>query len=314
MPRAYEGDQPYIFISYSHRDSAIVMKVIHALQAQNIRVWYDGGIEAGSEWPEYIASHLKNCECVLSFISEHFVNSMNCRREMIFAQDERKPMMNVFVDEVELSDGMRMQLGLNQAIWKKNFPTDEAFCDAICRARILSACKEPEKEAPIKPAATPVVTEPEPATVVKEETPKAKEKKPIPPIVPIDTKARKFFTWLTVLLELSYILFGTLSLSAMTGKDHGFWLTVLVVCGSHIAIIIINRLIIKIAGKRLPEKTLSGLSTSLFLTCAVSSVLAVVIGTFYVGYDIHGILKFLVSLGFNIVPAAVGIVAYSLCD
>ena len=79
MPIAYEGSEPYIFVSYSHRDSDAVMTAIEALQKEGFRVWFDGGIEAGSEWPEYIASHLKNSACVLTFISNQFVDSHNCR-------------------------------------------------------------------------------------------------------------------------------------------------------------------------------------------------------------------------------------------
>ena len=80
MIEAYEGSHPYAFISYSHKDADIVMPAIEAMQRQGILIWYDAGIEAGSEWPEYIASHLKNCSCVLTFISENFIDSPNCRR------------------------------------------------------------------------------------------------------------------------------------------------------------------------------------------------------------------------------------------
>lgn len=339
MPRAYEGDKPYIFISYSHKDSKIVMSVIRYLQKHNFRVWYDGGIEAGSEWPEYIASHLKRCECVLSFISEHFVDSLNCRRELVFAQDERKPMMNVFIGDVELSDGMRMQLGLNQAIWKKNFMTDEEFAEAICRAQMIKACKETEvKPQPPKPAPTPAASEPPKASEaapVSEESekrepapahkaavktaapsPKPASPKAQPPKekeTPKEKKVKGFVKKLTVALELSYVLFGSLSLSAVTAKSYGFWLTVLAVCGLHLAIIIANCTIIRMTGKKLNVTENDDVGVGLFLGCCASSILAVVIGTFCIGYDIHFVLKFLVALGLNIVPAGVGIVAYSVC-
>ena len=58
FPVAYEGTEPYIFISYSHKDSNVVFPAIRALQEAGYPVWYDAGIQAGSEWPEYIASHL----------------------------------------------------------------------------------------------------------------------------------------------------------------------------------------------------------------------------------------------------------------
>ena len=119
MPKAYEGTQPYAFVSYSHKDSAEVLPIVEMLQSRGVLVWYDGGIEAGSEWPEYIASHLKNCACVLTFISANFIDSPNCRRELIFAQNLRKDVLSVFIDDAPLTDGMIMQLGLNQSVSKK---------------------------------------------------------------------------------------------------------------------------------------------------------------------------------------------------
>ena len=53
--RPYEGQQPYLFISYAHADAPAVMAVVRDMYARGYRVWYDEGIEAGSEWPEYIA-------------------------------------------------------------------------------------------------------------------------------------------------------------------------------------------------------------------------------------------------------------------
>ena len=52
----YAGHEPYIFLSYAHADAPAVMAIAARLEAAGLRVWYDGGIEVGSEWPEYIAA------------------------------------------------------------------------------------------------------------------------------------------------------------------------------------------------------------------------------------------------------------------
>ncbi|MBQ3003089.1 MAG: toll/interleukin-1 receptor domain-containing protein [Clostridia bacterium] len=39
------------------------------------RVWYDNGIEAGSEWPEYIAERLMSCSVVIALMSKHAQDS-----------------------------------------------------------------------------------------------------------------------------------------------------------------------------------------------------------------------------------------------
>ena len=43
---AYQGDQPYIFISYAHKDSEVVYGEITELHENEFNIWYDEGIEA----------------------------------------------------------------------------------------------------------------------------------------------------------------------------------------------------------------------------------------------------------------------------
>ena len=38
-PVAYMGEEPYIFVSYSHKDSERVWPIIARLQADRFRVW-----------------------------------------------------------------------------------------------------------------------------------------------------------------------------------------------------------------------------------------------------------------------------------
>ena len=47
-PVIYNGDDPYIFISYSHRDTELVWPILLQMQRDGYRFWYDDGIEAGS--------------------------------------------------------------------------------------------------------------------------------------------------------------------------------------------------------------------------------------------------------------------------
>ena len=46
----YEGHEPYIFVSYPHKDSDRIRPLIQGLQERGFRVWYDSGIEVGSEF------------------------------------------------------------------------------------------------------------------------------------------------------------------------------------------------------------------------------------------------------------------------
>ena len=140
-PKVYEGKEPYIFVSYAHKDSQRVLPIVRALQEQGFRVWYDAGIEAGTEWPEYIAEHLVNSQTFLAFISKASLDSHNCYREINFAIDQRKPHLVIYLEDVKLSVGMQMQLGVMQAMFRTRHSSEASFLEELCSSRVLQACK-----------------------------------------------------------------------------------------------------------------------------------------------------------------------------
>lgn len=135
--RPYEGTQPYIFVSYAHKNDAAVLEIIGTLQSRGFRVWYDEGIEAGSEWPESIASHLERAQLVLAFLSPAYLQSDNCRKEMHYALTKKKPVINVYLEQTELSPGMEMQIGNLFALMKYTYPSEEYFYDKLFSAELL---------------------------------------------------------------------------------------------------------------------------------------------------------------------------------
>lgn len=138
---AYEGAEPYIFISYAHKDSAKIMPIITALQQRGFRIWFDGGIEAGSEWPEYVAEHLLKSGCVVAFITPNAVASPNCRQEINFAIDEEKPLLVVHLEKTELTAGMKMRLNSHQQMFYERHAEEESFLNSLSEAAILQNCK-----------------------------------------------------------------------------------------------------------------------------------------------------------------------------
>ena len=70
---AYGGNEKYVFISYSHRDSDTVIPAINEMQRNGYRIWFDKGIEAGTEWSNNIAAHLRDCAVFVAFISKNSV-------------------------------------------------------------------------------------------------------------------------------------------------------------------------------------------------------------------------------------------------
>ena len=139
--RPYEGTLPYLFVSYAHKNDAAVLEIISTLQSRGFRVWYDEGIEAGSEWPESIASHLERAQLVLAFLSPAYLRSDNCRKEMHYALTKRKPVINVYLEPTELSPGMEMQIGNLFALMKYTYPSEEYFYDKLFSAELLDVGK-----------------------------------------------------------------------------------------------------------------------------------------------------------------------------
>ena len=121
---AYDGDEPYIFISYAHKDSAQVFKEISQLNDAGYHIWYDEGIEASSEWPEEIANAVIGCSVFLVFISPRSTASVNCRNEINLALNEDKPFLAVHMEESALPPGLRLRMGDLQAILQYKLPQD----------------------------------------------------------------------------------------------------------------------------------------------------------------------------------------------
>lgn len=167
----YEGKDGYIFISYAHKDSKRVLPIVEALHGAGYRIWYDAGIEAGTEWPEYVAERLSSSALVLVFLTNHALASQNCTREINFAIAKRKEMLVIHMEEVQMSLGMEMQLGTLQAMFYERYESVPAFVGALQGAKLLCPCKTEIENAPIdvRPIPTPVVLEKAPSLIFTQE-------------------------------------------------------------------------------------------------------------------------------------------------
>ncbi|MDR3218736.1 MAG: toll/interleukin-1 receptor domain-containing protein [Dysgonamonadaceae bacterium] len=156
--KAYEGKEQYIFISYAHINSEMVFPIIRQLNDMGYRIWYDEGIDPGSEWPESIAEHLSRARAVILFISPESMASDNVRREITFALNFRKLMLSVYLKPTELSPGMILQLGTIQAIFYYQYKTDAAFFEKLLKS-VPTELKEETKVAVPKKSIEIVATE-----------------------------------------------------------------------------------------------------------------------------------------------------------
>ena len=160
---------PFIFISYSHKDSDRVCPIIERLKKEGFNVWYDDGIEPGSEWDENIANHISQCGYFIAFISENYLGSSNCKDELNFSRDLDKDRLLVYLEEVALSGGMAMRMNRNQAIyWDKCEDKEKAYqklfsAVGIEKTRIFIPKPVEETVSVQQPVPQPAVAQPVPA-------------------------------------------------------------------------------------------------------------------------------------------------------
>jgi hypothetical protein len=157
--RPYEGNKPYIFISYAHKDSHLVYPILDDLTARGYRVWYDDGIIPGSEWAENIAQHLNDCAVTLAFISPNSIASDYCRREITFALSKKKPFLSIMLEPTDLPLGIELQLSAQQCVMGYAFQTRQEFVNKICLCPDLKPCLAPPATPKAAPASQPPVAQ-----------------------------------------------------------------------------------------------------------------------------------------------------------
>jgi hypothetical protein len=108
---AYEGSEPYIFVSYAHKDKNAVYPEIKRLHDVGYRIWYDEGIPPTSEWPEEIAKAIEACAFFLVFISPQAVTSVNVRNKIYYALNEHKKVLAIYITKTDLPRGVKFRLG-----------------------------------------------------------------------------------------------------------------------------------------------------------------------------------------------------------
>ena len=116
--KMYEGNAPYIFISYSHRDTDSMISICNVFSQSGGRYWYDSGLHSGDDWNMVIASHLEKATVCLLLLSREAAASEYVKNELNFAQNHRIPIHVVLLETFELPIDLEMMLGRIQMIEK----------------------------------------------------------------------------------------------------------------------------------------------------------------------------------------------------
>jgi hypothetical protein len=116
--KAYQGNEPFLFVSYTHKDKAEVYPIINELNKKGINLWYDEGIPLTTDWGDILGEQIINCSLFLSFISPHVNESDNTQKEIKYASLKKKPTISIHLCRTELSPGIEMILQDIQGIMK----------------------------------------------------------------------------------------------------------------------------------------------------------------------------------------------------
>lgn len=187
----YEGPEKYIYACYSQKDYDRVLPILKALIKEGFRIWYDSGIEVGSEWPDLIAKRLENSDRVIVFISENLVASRSCRNEINYACTLNKEFFAIYLEPTQLSFGLNLHFSSVQSLYLDKYPNTASFLNDLTNSAFLLPCKEGNeiKSDPKKDTVKTEIRNPEPPikniTVDKikkdAEAPKTETKRTVPP-------------------------------------------------------------------------------------------------------------------------------------
>lgn len=99
---AYTGNEPYLFISYSHRDTATVYPILDALHDRKYRIWYDESCEVGNDFRDELRQRIEGASAVILFVSKASMMSPFCGMEIIVARENGKKLVPIYLDDTEV--------------------------------------------------------------------------------------------------------------------------------------------------------------------------------------------------------------------
>lgn len=157
MFKPYKGFEPYIFISYNHRDKDIVFRIITDLHNRGYRVWYDNAIPSGDYFSQTLANRILDCAVMFCFLSPRYVISKYCRRELTYALSKDKRIIPIKIEDFDLPS--EIEFSLSGVSWEKlsRFPSETALIDHICDVNSdnLEPCLDPSMTDIIPPPGPP---------------------------------------------------------------------------------------------------------------------------------------------------------------
>lgn len=125
--KAYEGDKPFLFVSYAHVNKLHVYPIIDYLNKTGINIWYDEGIPISENWKKVIVENIEKCKAFLVFITPQILNSDYVQKEINFALKRQKPFFPVYLKETKLPGELEFEISDLQHLNKYLMPESEFY-------------------------------------------------------------------------------------------------------------------------------------------------------------------------------------------
>ena len=143
-PDAYEGSEPYLFVSYRHAEHKLAYPIIRRLNEMGYRVWYDKALTSGTpHWNDDIAKRVEGCTLLLALCSKGYFQSENCRHELEYAHELGKTIHWINIGPLadkDIPPGIRMDFVKIHKIEKQKM-SDDAFYHEIARGIGMDTCR-----------------------------------------------------------------------------------------------------------------------------------------------------------------------------
>ena len=131
LPELYEGDAPFAFLDYALCDMPSVAAIAQELHRRGVLMWHDEGCGYDRLFPESVADRVKACSVFLLFLSQKGLQYEQFRRLFNYAIYEKRPIIPIYLEEVQLAKGWQLQFHYCGPEDNAVFADDPAFFDRL---------------------------------------------------------------------------------------------------------------------------------------------------------------------------------------
>jgi hypothetical protein len=117
-----------IYVTYAHRDRALGNRLVSKLKEKDYLVFSEQDIICGDNWASTIANAIVEAAkegCVVALLTREALNSVDIRRELVFALESGGNVLPIFVGDAKPESALKFLLSDHQCFRLEMNPGDE---------------------------------------------------------------------------------------------------------------------------------------------------------------------------------------------